>query len=119
MRGLIIIISDLFDDPQKIISGLKHFRYRKNEVIVFHLLDPFEREFLFKAESRFKDLETGEVIPAEPWHLREEYQYSVQQWMGQLKRELTDNQIDYVPIDTAQEYGYSLLEYLKKRKKYQ
>lgn len=118
-RGLIIVISDLFDDPQRIVSGLKHFRYRKNEVIVFHLLDPYEREFLFRAESRFKDLETGEEIPAEPWHLREEYQHSVQQWMERLKRELTDNRIDYVPVDTAREYGYSLLEYLKKRKKYQ
>jgi uncharacterized protein (DUF58 family) len=116
-RGLIIILSDLMDDPQEIISGLKHFRYRKHELIVFHILDPFEREFLFNKEAIFKDLETGESITTEPWQIREEYQALVSAWTKNLKRQLADHRIDYVPITTSTEYGFSLLQYLQKRKR--
>ncbi len=57
-RGLIILISDLFDDPNEVINGLKHFRHKKHEVIVFHVLDPKERSFSFPELAIFKDLET-------------------------------------------------------------
>ncbi len=72
-RGLIILISDLFDDPDQIMMGLKHFRHKHHEVIVFHILDPQELEFAFSTRTRFRDLETGELISTEPWHIRKAY----------------------------------------------
>jgi uncharacterized protein (DUF58 family) len=116
-RGLIIVLSDLMDDPTAIISGLKHFRYRKHELIVFHILDPFESEFRFDREAIFQDLETGEKLTTEPWQIREEYQHMVRQWTKMLQRQLADYQIDYVPVTTSTDYGYALMEYLRKRAK--
>ncbi|MCS5662061.1 MAG: DUF58 domain-containing protein, partial [Dehalococcoidia bacterium] len=58
-RGLVILISDLLDDPEEVLSGLKHFRHRKHEVIVFHLMDSREKDLDFSLRTRFRDLETG------------------------------------------------------------
>ena len=56
-RGVVAVFSDLFDDVEKVISGLKHFRHRRHEVIVFHILDPAEIEFPFRDTTLFKGLE--------------------------------------------------------------
>ena len=72
-RGLVILISDLFDDFDAIIGGLKHFRYNKQEVIVFHILDRQELNFNFNTRTRFKDMETGELVTTEPWQIRNSY----------------------------------------------
>ena len=72
-RGLVVLISDLFDEPENIMKGLKHFRHRRQEVIVFHILDRQELEFDFNSRTRFKDMETGEEITTEPWHVRSDY----------------------------------------------
>ena len=73
-RGLIILISDLFDDPEKVLSGLQHFRYKGHEVIVFHILDPQELTLDFSQRIRFRDLESGEEIITDPWHIQSDYQ---------------------------------------------
>ena len=72
-RGLVIIISDLFDDPENIMSGLKHFRHSKQEVILFHILDRNELEFDFNSRTKFVDMESGEEITTDPWHVKNEY----------------------------------------------
>ena len=61
-RGLVVIISDLLDDPEKVIAGLKHFRHRNHEIVVFHVLDPFEIRFDFNRDYIFEDLETDEKL---------------------------------------------------------
>ncbi len=116
-RGLIIVISDLFDDPTKVLAGLRHFRHRKHEVLVFHILDPSERSFDFPAEAIFKDMETGEEISTLPWQIKAEYQRSVGAHMDRFRRECRDAFIDYVPIDTAVPYDYALFSYLSKRQR--
>jgi len=68
-RGLIILISDLFDDPDEILSGLQHFRYKGHEVVVFHVLDPQELTLDFTQRTRFRDMESGEEIITDPWHI--------------------------------------------------
>ncbi len=73
-RGLIILISDLFDDPDKVLSGLQHFRYKGHEVIVFHVLDPQELTLDFTQRTRFRDMESGEEIVTDPWHIQSDYQ---------------------------------------------
>lgn len=116
-RGLIIVLSDLFDDPHKVISGLRHFRHKKNEVIVFHIMDPLELSFEFKNDAVFKDLETGEELSTQPWHIRQEYQQEVQQFIKNYKKVCRENNVDYVNLSTAEDYDRALFEYLLKRKR--
>jgi uncharacterized protein (DUF58 family) len=116
-RGLIIIISDLFDDPKKVMLGLKHFRHRKHEVIVFQILDPLERNFAFDKDAIFKDLETNEELPTQPWHIKYEYQKMMLEFLEYYKKECRENSIDYVILDTQTPMDQALIEYLHKREK--
>ncbi|MCK4858777.1 MAG: DUF58 domain-containing protein [candidate division Zixibacteria bacterium] len=114
-RGLIILISDLLDDPTEIMAGLKHFRHNKHELIIFHVLDPRERDFSFPLEAIFKDMETGEQINTLPWQIKGDYQEVVAEVIDRFSRECRMSRIDYVPIDTAMPYDYALFAYLNKR----
>lgn len=116
-RGLIIVLSDLFDDPQTVLSALKHFRHRKHEVIVFHIMDPLEITFDFQQDAVFRDMETGEEINTQPWHIRRDYQAKVTEFLTYYKKVCRENQIDYVPINTKEPYDRALFEYLLKRKR--
>jgi uncharacterized protein (DUF58 family) len=95
-RGLIILLSDLFDKPEEIITGLKHFRHKKHEVIVFHILDPKEQSFAFDNEAVFKDLETKEELWTSPWQIRKEYQDRLKEFLNRYTLECRESLIDYV-----------------------
>lgn len=114
-RGLIIVLSDLWDDPERVLTGLKHFRHRKHEVIVFHILDPAERDFSFADEALFKDMETGEEISTLPWQIRSEYQRTMGAHIDKFRRDCRQAFIDYVPLDTSVPYDQALFSYLGKR----
>jgi uncharacterized protein (DUF58 family) len=114
-RGLIILMSDLFDDPHKVFAGLKHFRHRKHEIIVFHVLDPRERDFSFPREAIFQDLETGERITTLPWQIRKSYKHELNSVFDEFSRECRMSNIDYHLIDTSVPYDHALLAYLNKR----
>jgi uncharacterized protein (DUF58 family) len=116
-RGLVIIFSDLMDDPIKVMSGLKHFRHKKHEVIVFHILDPLERTFDFKQDGVFVDMETGEKLSTQPWHIRDDYKGLMDNFIDTYKKQCRENQIDYVLVDTKQDFDRALIQYLLKRKK--
>jgi len=116
-RGLIILMSDLLDEPSKIVAGLKHFRHRKHEVIVLHVLDPYERDFAFPQEAIFTDMETGEEITTLPWQIKKDYQKSFNAVFDEFSRECRMSNIDYHLIDTSQSYDISLFAYLNKRSK--
>lgn len=116
-RGLVIVISDLLDDLENTITALKKFRLRKNEVIVFHLLDPKEKTFEFSKDAVFKDLESNEEILTQPYQIRGSYKELFEKFIERLKRELLNNLIDYNLITTDQTYDKALLEFLKKRKR--
>ena len=115
-RGLIVVLSDLVDDPDRVLQGLKHFRHRQHEVLVFHILDPREIDLEIGREARFVDPE-GEIdaIRAQPWHLRESYREQIDAWRGRLARECGQHRIDYVPLSTATPFDEALLAYLNKR----
>ena len=116
-RGLVIVFSDLFDDPHKVLSGLKHFRHKKHEVVVFHVLDPMERSFNFKRDGIFQDMETGEKLPTQPWHIRGDYRKLLTQFVESYKKECLAHRIDYVLMDTSETFDRALLHYLIKRKR--
>jgi uncharacterized protein (DUF58 family) len=114
-RGLLVLISDLFDEPEAVIKGLKHFRHRQHEVLVFHVLDDLERTFDYKDEARFVDLETRQEIRSQPWFVKKEYRQRVDGWMRDLARQCREHHIDYVPVTTSTPYDRALLAYLNKR----
>jgi uncharacterized protein (DUF58 family) len=116
-RGLVIVISDLFDNFDSVISGLKHFRHNKQEVIVFHILDRQEEEFQFQTRSKFRDLETGETITTEPWQIRSAYKELIKDVQNKYRKECQNRKMDYVPLFTDQNLDLALNEYLRKRQK--
>ena len=116
-RGLVILISDLFDDPNQIMNGLKHFRHKNQEVIVFHLLDRKEITFDFNTRTKFLDMETGLEIDTEPWKIRDSYIKKIKELQNFYKVRCGKNLIDYVPIFTDQSLDLCLTEYVNKRKK--
>jgi uncharacterized protein (DUF58 family) len=116
-RGLIILISDLFDEPAAVLSGLKHFRHRNHDVILFHLLDPMERTFNFKKDAIFVDLETDEEIPTQPWHILRDYQDKMDDFIKNYKNGCLENNIEYVLLDTSMPFDKALFQYLVKRKR--
>ena len=116
-RGLIILISDLFDDPDKVLSGLQHFRYKGHEVIVFHVLDPQELTLDFTQRTRFRDMESGEEIVTDPWHIQSDYQKSMEQFCDYIKSNCRQKNIDYVQLSTDLPLDMALSEYLIKRKR--
>ena len=117
-RGLIILISDLFDDPDKVLSGLQHFRYKGHEVIVFHVLDPQELTLDFTQRTRFRDMESGEEIVTDPWHIQSDYQKSMEQFCDYIKSNCRQKNIDYVQLSTDLPLDIALSEYLIKRKRF-
>ena len=116
-RGLVILISDLFDDFDAIIGGLKHFRYNKQEVIVFHILDRQELNFNFNTRTRFKDMETGELVTTEPWQIRNSYKDLMLKFQDKYRKQCRKRLIDYIPLFTDHDLDIALSQYLRKRKK--
>lgn len=116
-RGLIILISDLLDDADSVINGLKHFRHRGHEVIVFHILDPQELKFEFRDRTLFRDIETGAEIITEPWHIQRDYQKSIMEFCRHFQQRCRRNRIDYIRLTTDQPLDFALGEYLIKRKR--
>jgi len=116
-RGLVIILSDLLDNADQIISGLRHFRYHKHEVIVFHILDPRERDFNFGSEAIFKDMETGEELSTLPFQMKKEYARKVSEFAEKITVACRQSNIDYHPIDTAMPFDKALYAFLSKRER--
>jgi uncharacterized protein (DUF58 family) len=116
-RGLIILISDLLDDEERVVRGLKLFRHRKHEVIVFHVLDPYEVAFPFEHEVILRDMETDDEVPAVPWEIRSEYRERVASWIDRYRTVLRQSGIDYVPVKTSTTFDVALFSYLEKRQR--
>ena len=116
-RGMVILISDLLDKPENIMKGLKHFRHQNQEVIVFHIKDRKESEFDFNTRTKFFDMETGEEIVTEPWHIRSNYNELISKLESNYKSNCRENLIDYVPLFTDQSLDIGITEYLIKRSK--
>ena len=116
-RGMVVLISDLLDDPASVIRGLKHFQFRGTDVIVFHVLDPDELEFPFERATRFEDLETSEEVMAVPGLVREHYLKEMGALIERYKRELGAAGIDYTLLPTSQPLEMALLAYLSTRER--
>jgi uncharacterized protein (DUF58 family) len=116
-RGMVVFISDLLDEPERIINGLRHFRFCGSDVIVFHLLDPAELTFPFERAARFRDVELGDEIMAVPSVVRAGYLEALKQAIDRYKRELGSSGIDYQLIDTSTPLDFALMSYLSTRER--
>jgi uncharacterized protein (DUF58 family) len=114
-RGVVVVLSDLFDDPARILAGLRHFRHRRHEVIVFHILDPAELDFPFRQTTLFKGLEGVPDILAEPQSLRRAYQAEIQGFCDALRRGCQGINMDYVQLRTDQDLDLALSSFLAGR----
>ncbi|HEV2471333.1 MAG TPA: DUF58 domain-containing protein [Chthonomonadales bacterium] len=114
-RGLIILLSDLLAPPQEILHGLQHFRHRKHEVIVFHVLDRDELSFPFKETALFEGMEREEPLTAEPNALRREYLRALTQHITALKGGCRELGMDYQQLVTDESPEIALSRYLAQR----
>ena len=117
-RGLVIELSDLLDEPDEVLKGLRHFRHLGHEVVVFHLLDPRERDLDFRDEARFFDLEDpDQTLTTQPRHIHHEYRALMDEMIQKYRRGCAESRIDYALIDTATPFDTALSHYLVQRKK--
>lgn len=116
-RGMVVVISDLLDDPDRVITGLKHVRFKGSDVVVFHVLDRAELTFPFDRATRFADLETEEEVVAVPAQVREEYLAGLRGLIDRYERELRVAGIDYQLLDTSQPLDFALMAYLSTRER--
>ena len=115
-RGLIILISDLLDEPAQILKGLRQFRFKGNDVIVFHLMDPAELNLPFDGNILFEDLEAANLrVITDPRTIRTTYQQVINEFIADMRKQCRDNAIDYQLISTATPLDQALASYLSWR----
>src|SRR5205085_190774 len=114
-RGLVVVISDLIDEPAETLKALRLLAGHRHDVIVFHVQDATELDFSFHAPARFRDLETGEEMEIDPAALREDYVRQMQELCGFYKTGLAELGVDYRLVNTRQPYDQALTTYLNRR----
>ncbi len=114
-KGLVVILSDLFDDPDKLLSGLQHFRHRRHEVIIFQILDDFETSFPFDNMTLFEGYEGWQELLCDPRSLRKGYIEEYQAFNEKMKRGCRNSKIDFVPVSTKHPLDVVLSAYLAAR----
>ena len=114
-RGMVVLISDLLDDPERVIRGLKHFTFRGADVVVFQVLDPHELEFPFERATRFTDMESEAEVTAVPALVRQHYIDAMQTLIARYRRELGGAGIDYHLLTTTDPLELALMQYLSTR----
>lgn len=121
-RSLVVIFSDMFDDPeqsQELLPALQHLKHKKHEVILFHVLDKkTEVDFVFENRPyQFTDIETGEKIKLNPTQIKEEYTKAIHEYKQDLKVRCGQYKIEYVEVDIQKGIDQILVPYLVKRAK--
>lgn len=116
-RGIVVLISDLLDEPAAIVEGLAHLRHRRHEVIVFHLLDPAERSFPFEKLTRFRDIEGSGHVIANPRAVRSAYLQRLNEFLDRMRRTCLERDIGYELVETGERYDQVLSAYLARRAK--
>ena len=114
-RGLVVIISDLFDDAEALVECIEHLRFRRHEVIVFHILDPLERDLAVDGNVRFRDLETGDDVVARVEGIRDEYLKATRDWRTGLEVDCRERFVDRIELTTQDPLDAALVSYLVKR----
>ncbi len=115
-RGLVIVISDLYDEPSEILRALQHFVHKRHQIIVFHVLDPAEVEFPFRKVVSFVDMENGQKLQVDPRYVKDAYLAEMRAFIERYRKECSDRKIEYALTTTDVPYDRMLLDYLARRK---
>ena len=116
-RGMLVLVSDLYEEPDAVLEAIGPLRFRGNDLAVFHLLDPAELDFSFTDPSAFEDLESGEQIPIVPQKLGDQYRELVQAHITALTERFSANRIDYTMVNTSTPLDHALFSYLTTRER--
>jgi uncharacterized protein (DUF58 family) len=116
-RGLLVLISDLYEEPDAVLEAISPLRFRGSEVIVFHVLDEAELEFNFDEASSFEDLESGEQLPVVPDSFGDEYRKLIAAHSNALATKFSEHRIDYTLINTSKPLDHALFSYLSSRER--
>jgi len=116
-KSLIVVVSDLYEDPRAVLDAVALLSHRGGDLMVFHVLDPAEIDFPFDQAANYQDLESGERIPVVPEQVRERYRALVQAHLASLQQVLGENRIDYALFVTSQPLDHALLSYLSRRER--
>jgi uncharacterized protein (DUF58 family) len=111
-RALVIVLSDLFEEPDRLRSCFQHLRFRKHDLAVFHLLDPQELDFEFRRPVRFLDMEGGPAIFAEPNEIADRYQRALRTYLDQLRQAVLESAVDYHRVLLNDDYEQVLTRFL-------
>jgi uncharacterized protein (DUF58 family) len=114
-RGIVVVLSDFFDELPDILTGMQHLRHKRHEVIAMHVLDRAELEFPFHEATLFRGLEQYPELLTDPRSLREGYLEQINTFVEQLRHGCRDNNIDYVPLRTDASLGVVMSSYLAHR----
>jgi uncharacterized protein (DUF58 family) len=114
-RGIVVVISDLYEEPEEVMDALSLIRFRGNDVVLFHVLDPAEIDFSFDAAASFEDLESGEQLPVIPDALREQYRAMVKEHIAALTSRANEQRVDYNLLNTSVPLDYALFNYMSIR----
>ncbi len=116
-RGVLVVVSDLYEEPDAVMEAIGPLRFRGHDLIVFHLLDPAELDFSFTEPSAFEDLESGVQIPVVPDKLAEQYRELVQAHIAGLTERFSANRVDYALVNTSSPLDHALFTYLTTRER--
>ena len=116
-RGIIVVVSDFYAEPDEIFEGLGPLRFRGNDVVMFHVLDPREIDFGFVEPSSFEDLESGDQIPIIPDKLAEQYRKLITEHTETLAKRAAEQQMDYMLLNTEMPIDFALFRFLSMRER--
>jgi uncharacterized protein (DUF58 family) len=116
-RGLIVLMTDAFDDTEALFSAIAHFRKRMNDVVLLQVLDPVEMDLSINAVSEFEDLETGEKLELDPAHARKAYKAELQRFLDAIREKCGVMNVDYRLASTAEGFDDFIQQYLLERRR--
>ena len=116
-RSIVVLVSDLYEEPQRVLDAAAVLRGRGNDLIVFQVLDRAELEFPFDDAAVFEDLESGDRLPVVPGELRDRYRAMIRGHVDELRRRLGEQGAEFAMLDTGVPLDYALFEYLANRER--
>ncbi|MEO6447259.1 MAG: DUF58 domain-containing protein [Gemmatimonadaceae bacterium] len=116
-RGLMLVLSDLYEPPDRVVAALGPLRDAGHDVVVMQILDPMERSFTFEDAATFRDAETGLRVPVVPSRIRADYHRQIAEHLATMAKRLGEHRIDYTFVDTSQPLDVMLFDYLARRER--
>ena len=117
-RGIVVLISDFYAELEEVFEAVGPIRFRGNDVVLFHVMDPREIDFSFAEPSSFEDMESGDQIPVVPAKLAADYRALVEAHIQTLTQEATRKQVDYMLLNTSMPLDFALFRFLSMRERF-